>query len=102
MLSQSVQKFPGSTLVTDGKGQPVGPWIVERAVRDARDGMGVPEIHFHCLRHYLASLLIESGCDVKTVQVRLRHASAKTTLDVYGHMWPGGGGPSRHRRRSAR
>ncbi len=61
---------------------------MERAVRDARDGMGVPEIHFHCLRHYLASLLIESGCDVKTVQARLRHASAKTTLDVYGHMWP--------------
>jgi hypothetical protein len=22
------------------------------------------------------------------VQARLRHASAKTTLDVYGHMWP--------------
>jgi integrase len=25
---------------------------------------------------------------VKTVQARLRHASAKTTLDTYGHMWP--------------
>jgi hypothetical protein len=30
----------------------------------------------------------ESGCDVKTVQARMRHSSAKTTLDVYGHMWP--------------
>jgi integrase len=26
--------------------------------------------------------------DVKTVQARLRHASAKTTLDTYGHIWP--------------
>jgi hypothetical protein len=25
---------------------------------------------------------------VKTVQARLRHASAKTTLDNYGHLWP--------------
>ena len=42
----------------------------------------------HDLRHYFASLLIASGADVKTVQGRLRHASAKTTLDTYGHMWP--------------
>lgn len=42
----------------------------------------------HDLRHYFASLLIAGGLDVKVVQARLRHASAKTTLDVYGHMWP--------------
>ncbi len=29
-----------------------------------------------------------SGADVKTVQARPRHASAKTTLDTYGHIWP--------------
>jgi len=40
------------------------------------------------LRHYLASLLIGSGLDVKVVQHRLRHGSAKTTLDTYGHLWP--------------
>jgi integrase len=34
------------------------------------------------------SLLIASGADVKTVQVRLRHASATTTLNCYGHLWP--------------
>jgi integrase len=50
--------------------------------------MKVEGLHFHCLRHYLASLLIEDGCDVKTVQARMRHSSAKTTLDTYGHMWP--------------
>ena len=30
----------------------------------------------------------ETGLDVKVVQARLRHASAKTTLDTYGHLWP--------------
>jgi integrase len=29
-----------------------------------------------------------AGLDVKVVQARLRHASAKTTLDTYGHLWP--------------
>jgi integrase len=43
---------------------------------------------FHDLRHYLASLLIASGADIKTVQPRMRHASATTTLDTYGHLWP--------------
>ncbi|MBV8291882.1 MAG: site-specific integrase [Mycobacterium sp.] len=85
MLSASVQQFPGPTLVTDRSGKPVGPWIVDRAVDKVRQ---VDELHFHCLRHHLASLLIGSGCDVKTVQARMRHSSAKTTLDVYGHMWP--------------
>ncbi|WP_375498374.1 tyrosine-type recombinase/integrase [uncultured Jatrophihabitans sp.] len=45
-------------------------------------------LRFHDLRHDFASLLIADGLDVKTVQVRLRHASAKTTLDVYGLLWP--------------
>ena len=25
---------------------------------------------------------------MKVVQSRVRHASAKTTLDTYGHLWP--------------
>jgi integrase len=87
MLSASVQQFPGPTLVTDGKGKSVGPWVVEREVRAARGAMKLNGLHFHCLRHHLATLLINDGCDVKTVQNRMRHGSAKTTLDVYGHMW---------------
>ena len=42
----------------------------------------------HDLRHYYASLLIAAGLDIRTVQAPLRHASTKTTLDTYGHMWP--------------
>lgn len=50
---------------------------------------GLPAgFRFHDTRHYFASVLIASGADVKVVQARLRHASAKTTLDTYGHLWP--------------
>lgn len=53
------------------------------------DVVGLPEdFRFHDLRHFHPSLLIASGADVKVVQARLRHASAKTTLDTYGHLWP--------------
>jgi integrase len=65
------------------------PWAIDRAVRAVRVQAGLPDVfRFHDLRHYFASLLIASGADVKVVQARLRHASAKTTLDTYGHMWP--------------
>ena len=30
----------------------------------------------------------QPGLDVKVVQARLRHASATTTLNVYGHLFP--------------
>jgi integrase len=50
---------------------------------------GLPAgFRYHDLRRCFASLLIASGADVKTVQVHLCHASAKTTLDTYGHIWP--------------
>jgi hypothetical protein len=80
----------GSTFLTDELGQPVGPWVVERALREVRDAIpGLPAgFRFHDLRHTYASLLIAQGLDVKTVQTRLRHASAMTTLNTYGHMFP--------------
>jgi integrase len=81
---------PDETLLTDEHGAQVGPWKLERAIRGARVKVpGLPEgFRYHDLRHYLASLLIASGADVKAVQACLRHASAKTTLDTYGHLWP--------------
>jgi integrase len=82
-----------------------GPWLVQLALGcafedpgDLGEQVGPPArelaefghrgFRYHDLRHYFASLLIASGANVKTVQARLRHASAKTTLDTYGHIWP--------------
>lgn len=106
LLSASVQRYPSEMMVTGGvAGEPAPPWAIERAVRQARadllrdstkkvstagqEKVQLPEtFSFHDLRHYLASLLIASGADIKTVQARMRHGSARTTLDTYGHLWP--------------
>lgn len=89
LLSASVQRYPSPMMVTGGQGNTAPPWAIERAVRSARADVDLPDgFSFHDLRHYLASLLIASGADIKTVQARMRHGSARTTLDTYGHLWP--------------
>jgi integrase len=91
MLSASVAKFgSGGQMVTGERDQAVTRTHVISAVRQARKRVDrLPEgFSFHDLRHYFASLLIASGADIKTVQARLRHASATTTLNTYGHLWP--------------
>jgi integrase len=78
------------TILTGEDERQLSTWAIERAMRKARRQVkGLPAgFRYHDLRHYFASLLIADGADVKTVQARLRHASAKTTLDTYGHIWP--------------
>jgi integrase len=49
---------------------------------------GIAVITMHDLRHFYASGLIASGCDVVTVQRALGHAKATTTLNTYAHLWP--------------
>jgi integrase len=89
-LSAHVEEFSTTWIMCDEVGRQMGPWQLQRAFRAARAEVpDLPEgFRFHDLRHYYASLLISSGLDVKIVQTRLRHASAKTTLDTYGHLWP--------------
>lgn len=89
-LNRVPAQWGSDTLVVGAYGRPVAPYTIETAFARARTAVdGLPEgFRIHDLRHYFASLLIAAGLDIKTVQARLRHASAKTTLDTYGHLWP--------------
>ena len=43
-------------------------------------------IRWHDLRHTSATLLLENGVAMKTIQKRLGHASMSTTADIYSHV----------------
>lgn len=95
-LSASIATFPSATghaVIAEPGMNHAGPWAIERAIRDIRDDIDglEPTFVFHDLRHWYASRLIAEGLDILEVQARMRHGSAKTTLDTYGHLFPNQG-----------
>ena len=46
-------------------------------------------MRFHDLRHRHVALLIAKGAHPAVIASRLGHASVKTVLDVYGHLYEG-------------
>ncbi|MGH9062654.1 MAG: tyrosine-type recombinase/integrase, partial [Acidimicrobiales bacterium] len=74
---------------TNERGEPIQQYPFSQVFTNAARKAGLPAWATpHDLRHFYASTLIRSGASVKVVQARLGHASAKTTLDVYGHLFP--------------
>jgi len=63
-------------------------WMSLAAVRPSHVKSWTAKLKSNGLSTSYIYALIASGADVKVVQARLRHASAKTTLDTYSHMWP--------------
>lgn len=49
-------------------------------------------IGFHEARHSYASLMIAAGVNVKALTIYMGHRSITTTLDRYGHLFPGSEG----------
>lgn len=68
----------------------VRPSDLTAAFRVAADAAGLPKRHhLHSLRHTYATYLLSTGTSFKEAQELLGHASATTTLNVYGHVVPG-------------
>jgi integrase len=55
------------------------------AVDETEDSAG---LGYHELRHTAAALLIDDGADPLTVQQYLGHDDIKTTMSIYGHLFP--------------
>jgi len=77
--------FPSFRL--NGRKQRAPNMLVEDHLRPAAVKAGViaAGFGFHNLRHSLASFLVRSKTDPKTVQALLRHSDVKTTLQLYAH-----------------
>ncbi len=61
----------------------------QTAARAAGDGLDLPPIRLHDLRHTHATVLLQAGEPVHVVSQRLGHASVVVTLTVYAHVLPG-------------
>lgn len=81
--------FPSFKL--KGRQPRVGNMLVAKHLRPAAVRAGVLKageklrFGFHNLRHSLASFLVRSKTDPKTVQALLRHSDVRTTLQLYAH-----------------
>jgi integrase len=74
---------------TNEWGRPIQQYPFSMAFVNGLRRAGLPDWPTpHDLRHFYASTPIRSGASVNAIQVRLGHSSAKTTLDVYGHLFP--------------
>lgn len=60
--------------------------VFDRALEKA----GLRKIRVHDLRHSYASLLIQAGESLAYIRDQLGHHSIKVTVDIYGHLAPGG------------
>jgi integrase len=56
----------------------------------ARAGQSPSFVRFHDLRHTFASLLLAQGESLAYVKDQMGHSSINVTVDVYGHLVPGG------------
>ena len=70
---------------TDELGHHLSPHTVYHNYKRIVASIGLPDAHFHDLRHSYAVAALKEGDDVKTVQQNLGHHSAAFTLDTYAH-----------------
>ena len=71
--------------VTGDALRPRHPDTLTRVFTTLRKKVGAETVRLHDLRHAAATLMLDSGVSLHTVQKRLGHAAASTTLDIYGH-----------------
>ncbi|MGF6505511.1 site-specific integrase [Paraburkholderia sp. 32] len=62
------------------RGEPAGPDLVRKTIRQAYARAGLPYTGSHLLRHTMANRLLASGSSLKEVADVLRHRSLNTTL----------------------
>jgi len=75
-------------IFTSSRGTPIEEARLSRTYRADLERAQLPRIRLHDLRHTAATLLIESGVNIKAVQAALGHSTIAVTMDIYAHVTP--------------
>ncbi|MBA3432158.1 MAG: site-specific integrase [Actinobacteria bacterium] len=93
MVGEHVGRYPSRDgyIFTAAQGGPVRHHnFMRRHFYPAAREAGMPDgLRFHDLRHSCAAILTAQGWNPKQIQTRLGHATIRTTLDRYGHLFEG-------------
>ena len=84
-LMKQYRSFIMTTYVTSGTENFTQPRTYENRYKKILRDCGLPEYHFHTLRHTFATRAIELGFDPKSLSEILGHSDVKMTLDLYVH-----------------
>lgn len=84
------QSYEDNDLVFPNEyGQPLNPMRLTRALDRAGKRIEAEHVKLHDLRHFHASVLLQSGQSPVLVSKRLGYSSVSMTLDIYAHLMPG-------------
>ena len=72
------------SFVADGSRKPASS-SYGHAFGRVRDELGLPHLHFHCLRHGFATQALAAGVDPFTIALWLGHRDLSMVGKVYGH-----------------
>jgi integrase len=87
---QSAWSSDTDLVVTNRYGNPPSANTLANYRRAWKDLKGVPtDLGMHEARHTYASLMIAAGVGPKALCEFMGHSSITTTLDLYGHLFPG-------------
>ena len=71
-------------------GTQIDPSNLRKAFNRILIDAGLRRVRFHDLRHTFASLLLQNGESLTYVKDQMGHSSIQVTVDIYGHLVPGG------------
>jgi integrase len=76
------------SLVFEHAGEPWNPNTFGTEFAKRAQRLKLPRVRLHDLRHSYATLMLESGVDLKTVSQALGHSTIRITADTYAHVTP--------------
>lgn len=86
LIAQPVWDNQWDLVFTNDFGKPLNRRTVYKHLKRVLRSCGLGDCSFHSLRHSFATISLENGDDIKTVQANLGHYAASFTLKTYAHV----------------